>query len=100
MIFEVTDEQIERLNATDLRTLVGLLCEEKVRLQGHSPVSVTRGGNQKASDGGFDVRVSLHENAAIAGYGPIPDWTSPTFIDKNQLPVRSCSNASGLSWSR
>ena len=34
MMFEVTDEQIERLNNTDLRTLVGLLCEEKVRLQG------------------------------------------------------------------
>ena len=29
MIFEVTDEQIERLNNTDLRTLVGLLHEEK-----------------------------------------------------------------------
>ena len=27
-------------------------------------------------------------------------WTSPAFIDKYQLPVRSCSNASGLSWSR
>ena len=43
MICEVTDEQIERHDDTDLRTLVGLICEEKVRLQGHSPVSVTRG---------------------------------------------------------
>ena len=31
MIFEVTDEQIERHNDTDLKTLVGLLCEEEVR---------------------------------------------------------------------
>ena len=43
MILEVTDEQIECLDDTDLRTLVGLLCEEEVRLQGHSPVLVTRG---------------------------------------------------------
>jgi hypothetical protein len=27
-------------------------------------------------------------------------WTSPAFVDINQLPVRSCSNADGLSWSR
>ena len=26
-------------------------------------------------------------------------WTSPAFVDINQLPVRSCSNASGLIWS-
>ena len=59
MIFEVTDEQIERLNDTDLRTLVGHFCEEEARLQGHSPVSVTRGGHQKVSDEGIDVRVNL-----------------------------------------
>ena len=27
-------------------------------------------------------------------------WTSPASLDINQLPVRSCSNAIGLSWSR
>ena len=70
MIFEVTDEQIERHNGTDLRTLVGHFCEKEARLQGHSPVSVTRGGNQKVSDEGIDVRVSLHDNVAIIGYGP------------------------------
>ena len=37
MIFEVTGEQIERINDTDLRTLVGLLCEEEVSLQGARP---------------------------------------------------------------
>jgi hypothetical protein len=30
----------------------------------------------------------------------IKDWTSPAFVDKFQLPVRSCSNACGLSWSK
>ena len=38
MIFEVTGEQNERLNDTDLRTLVGLLCEEEVRLQVARPL--------------------------------------------------------------
>ena len=37
MIFEVTGEQIKRLKDTDLRTLVGLLCEEEVRLQDARP---------------------------------------------------------------
>ena len=32
--------------------------------------------------------------------GKAEPWTSPAFVDKFQLPVRSCSNASGLSWSR
>ena len=70
MIFEVTDEQIEHLNDTYLRTLVGLLQKEEVRVEGHSPVSVTRGGNQNAFDEGIDVEVSLHGNVAIIGYGP------------------------------
>ena len=38
MIFEVTGEQNERLNDTDLRTLVGLLCEEEGRLQDARPL--------------------------------------------------------------
>ena len=38
MIFKVIDEQIERLNDTDLRTLAGLPCEEEVRLQGARPL--------------------------------------------------------------
>ena len=70
MIFEVTDDQIERLNDTDLRTLVGHLCEEEVRKQGHSPAAVTRGGNQTAKDGGIDVRVALASGSQIAGYVP------------------------------
>ena len=32
--------------------------------------------------------------------GALSGWTSPASLDVFQLPVRSCSNASGLSWSR
>ena len=47
MISDVTDEQVERLHNTELRILAGLLFEEKMRLRGHSPMSVTSGCNEK-----------------------------------------------------
>lgn len=72
MIFEVTDDQIKTLTDADLRTLVGFLCEEELRAQGHSPAVVTRGGHQNATDGGIDVRVSLPEGALLSGYVPAP----------------------------
>src|SRR5438552_1544181 len=69
MIFEVTPEQIEALSDTDLRILVGGLCEEEVARRGHSPARVTYGGPQTANDGGIDVRVAV-EGGSIAGYVP------------------------------
>lgn len=72
MIFEVTAEQIELLGDADLRTLVGYLCEEEVRAQGHSTAAVTWGGHQNAADGGIDVRVALPGGAAVSGYVPAP----------------------------
>lgn len=59
MIFEVLPEDIEALNDTDLRRLIGLLCEQEVIRSGQSPVGVTYGGNQTAKDGGTDVRVNV-----------------------------------------
>jgi len=70
MILEVTGDQIAQLNDTDLRTLVGYLCEREVRAHGHSPSAVTWGGHQNAGDGGIDVRVALPPGAAISGYVP------------------------------
>ena len=37
-------------------------------------------------------------NTSIQPDGSV--WSSPGSVDKFQLPFRSCSNASGLSWSR
>lgn len=70
MILEVTGEQLSQLSDTDLRTLVGYLCEREVRLKGHSASAVTWGGHQNAGDGGIDVRVVLSAGASIAGYIP------------------------------
>jgi len=73
MILEITADQIAQLNDTDLRKLVGNLCEREVRAQGHSPAAVTWGGHQNAADGGIDVRVSLPQGSAISGYVPMPE---------------------------
>jgi hypothetical protein len=70
MILEVTADQIAQLNDTDLRTLVGYLCEREVRAHGHSASTVTWGGHQDRGDGGIDVRVTLPAGAAISGYVP------------------------------
>lgn len=70
MILEITAEQVEQLNDTDLRTLVAYLCEREVRSHGHPVSAVTWGGHQNAGDGGIDVRVSLPAGATITGYVP------------------------------
>jgi hypothetical protein len=67
MILEVTGDQIAQLTDTDLRTLVGYLCEREVRAHGHSPSAVTWGGHQNASDGGVDVRVALSRRRGDLG---------------------------------
>ncbi|WP_020085708.1 hypothetical protein [Hyphomicrobium zavarzinii] len=58
-MFEITGDDIALLNDTDLRTLIGRLCEADLRRRGHSTSYVTWGGNQTAKDGGLDVYVAL-----------------------------------------
>ncbi len=70
-IFEVTPSEIECLSDTDLRTLVGYLAEQELRMKGHSAAAVTYGGHQNAADGGIDVRVDL-EATPITGFVPRP----------------------------
>jgi hypothetical protein len=87
MLFIATPEQIGELGDDDLRTLIGLLCEREVVGTGCSASAVTYGGNQDASDGGVDVRVSLPDDAAISGYVPRP---AVAFQAKSQdMPPRA-----------
>lgn len=69
-MFDVTANEIAELNDTDLRELVGRLCEAELASRGLSPVAVTWGGNQTAPDGGLDVRVTLPAGTAIDGFIP------------------------------
>lgn len=56
-MFEITKEDIESLNDTDLRTLIGRLCEADLYALGDSTRHVSYGGNQDEKDGGIDVKV-------------------------------------------
>ena len=53
-----------------MRELVGLLCEAELTAKGLSSSAVTYGGNQRAPDGGLDVRVALPIGAVTEGFIP------------------------------
>jgi hypothetical protein len=71
-MLEITANDIAALSDTELRSLVGLLCESEARRRGFSSSFITWGGHQDAADGGLDVRVALPSNAAIDGFIPRP----------------------------
>jgi hypothetical protein len=72
-MFEITPDDIAVLNDTDLRALVGQLCEAEARARGLSASSVTWGGDQNAGDGGIDVDVALPAGTATDGFIPRPE---------------------------
>jgi hypothetical protein len=65
-MFEVTGDDISRLNDDDLRTLVTRLSLAELGKLSLPLSGVTAGGNQNAADGGIDVRVS-RPTGSIAG---------------------------------
>jgi hypothetical protein len=71
-MFEITADDIARLDDEKLRAVVARLCEAELRQRGLSSSCVTWGGNQSASDGGIDVRVALPPDSTIDGFVPRP----------------------------
>ena len=69
-MLDISDSDIAALSDTDLRELVGLLCESTLRQLGYPTSGVTWGGSQDASDGGIDVRVELTDDQALNGFVP------------------------------
>ncbi|WP_019960639.1 hypothetical protein [Woodsholea maritima] len=69
-MFEITTDHIRRLNDADARTLVGLLAEQEAIRHGADASSITFGGDQRAQDGGIDVRASLPDSLSPEGYIP------------------------------
>jgi len=69
-MLEITPDDIALLSDTELRTLIGLLCEAELRNRGLSAAAVTWSGHQNSADGGLDVRVALGDDVAIAGFVP------------------------------
>ena len=69
-IFQVTSEEIQSLSDTHARELISRLCRAELRSKGLSEASVTWGGDQRAADGGVDVRVNVTPAVGIDGYIP------------------------------
>ena len=56
-LLAITGDDIQRLNDSDLRTSIGLLCEADYRIAGFPATGITWGGHQNARDSGLDVVV-------------------------------------------
>lgn len=68
----VSPEDIKQLSDTEFRELVARLCQAEVTYSGYDTSAVTFGGDQRATDGGIDVRISLKLSETIRGYVPSP----------------------------
>lgn len=69
-LLEITGDDIALLNDTDLRSLIGLLCEADFRLAGLPTNGITWGGHQDASDGGIDVAVRIDVDPPLNSWVP------------------------------
>lgn len=69
-IFFITSAEIKALNDTQARELVARLCKAELKHGGMKDAHVTWGGDQRANDGGVDVRVEMLSGVSIYGYVP------------------------------
>jgi hypothetical protein len=83
-MFAITGKEISELNDSDLRSLVGLLCEAELRANNLPTAGVTWGGHQNAKDGGVDVRVQL--TAPLHPDGFIPRADTGFQVKKSDMP--------------
>ncbi|UCV17924.1 hypothetical protein [Ferribacterium limneticum] len=69
-IFRITSADIKALNDGQARELVARLCKAELQAGGIGTDAVTWGGDQRAKDGGVDVRVEATPGAIVTGYIP------------------------------
>jgi hypothetical protein len=69
-MLEISPDDSALLNDTELRILIGLLCEAELRKRGLSAAAVTSIGHHNSADGGLDVRIALGDDVTIAGFVP------------------------------
>jgi len=82
--FDISGTDIAQLSDPKLRELIGLLCEAEFRLRGISTKAILWGGNQDASDGGIDVKVSEQSNGQYDGF--VPRGESGFQVKKHKMP--------------
>ncbi|GFM38069.1 hypothetical protein [Desulfovibrio psychrotolerans] len=89
-MFEISSDDIASLNDSELRALVGLLCEAELASHGLPTAGVTWGGSQDASDGGVDVRVSRASLPYSDGF--IPKAQTIFQVKKPDMPPAAIGN--------
>lgn len=72
-MFEISESHIQKLDDSELRSLVRLLCEAEALRNGLKISSVIAGGSQDAPDGGIDVRVSSTKSDIEFDFIPAPE---------------------------
>ncbi len=69
-MFEVSAELIAALDDSQMRELVARLCRAELRAHGSPESAVTSGGDQRAPDGGIDVRIEVMQAIAAVDFAP------------------------------
>ncbi len=85
-MFEITGDDIANLNDSDLRELVGLLCEADLRAAGLPATWVTWGGHQNAADDGIDVWFEADTPTGFEHIGNIPRAVTGFQVKKPDMP--------------
>lgn len=69
-VLDISGDDVARLDDATLRELIALLCEADLRAAGLPATGVTWGGDQRAADGGVDVKVDAASAAGSIGELP------------------------------
>ncbi|MFC4633474.1 hypothetical protein ACFO3O_06125 [Dokdonia ponticola] len=93
-LLEITGNDISKLSDSDLRDLIGLLCEADYKLSTLSTKGILWGGHQDAPDGGFDVYINHVEQPPknsfilrkITGFQVKKPNMTPSAIKKEMSP--------------
>jgi hypothetical protein len=83
-IFDVTSDDIARLEADQLREMVAKLAQAVMQAKGYSSTCLTWGGNMTAPDGGYDAYAELPQGAGYCAPG-LPRHITGYQSKKNDL---------------
>ncbi|GGE36067.1 hypothetical protein GCM10011391_13590 [Pullulanibacillus camelliae] len=89
-MIEIEGKDISELSDSDLRSLIGLLCEAELRANDLPTAGVTWGGHQNAKDGGIDVRLEL--TTVIHNDSFIPRKVTVFQVKKPDMPRSAILN--------
>lgn len=84
---QITSSDIQQLNDEQARELVTRLCKSELRHESVGTYPVTWGGDQRAKDGGVDVRVDISPAIGMSGYIP-RDATAYQVKAENFAPAK------------